>query len=91
VLSFVRRNKDQSSVLLMVLSLTPLVHENYRVGLPLGGRWREVLNSDSATYGGSNVGNLGGILAEPVQQHNQPFSASLRLAPLSVVIFKHEG
>lgn len=91
VLSFVRRNKDQSSVLLVVLSLTPMAREHYRLGLPLDGFWREVLNSDSEIYGGSNTGNLGGVRAEDFKMHNQPFSAGFRLAPLSVTVFKREG
>jgi 1,4-alpha-glucan branching enzyme len=91
VLSFVRRNKDQSSVLLVVLSLTPVAREHYRLGLPLDGFWREVLNSDSEIYGGSNTGNLGGVRAEDFKVHNQPFSAGFRLAPLSVTVFKREG
>jgi len=90
VLSFVRRSKDQSSVLLIVLNLTPVAREHYRVGLPLDGFWREVLNSDSEIYGGSNLGNLGGVRAEDFKMHNQPFSAGFRLAPLSATIFKRE-
>jgi 1,4-alpha-glucan branching enzyme len=90
VLSFVRKNRDQSSVLLVVLNLTPVVRDSYRVGLPLAGFWREVLNSDSEVYGGSNAGNLGGKPSEPIPMHAQPHSAALRLPPLSVVIFKHE-
>jgi len=91
VLSYIRRNQDQSSLLLVVLNLTPVARHGYRIGLPLPGFWREVLNSDSAYYGGSNLGNLGGLQAEPVPMHNQLYSAQFLLPPLSVVVFKHSG
>ena len=68
-----------------------MVREHYRLGLPLGGFWREALNSDSEVYGGSNIGNLGGVPAEEFKMHNQPYSAGFRLAPLSVTVFKREG
>jgi 1,4-alpha-glucan branching enzyme len=90
VLSFIRRNQDQSSVLLVVLNLTPILRENYRIGLPLGGYWREVLNSDAEIYGGGNRGNYGGVHAEQWPMHNQPHSAGLRCPPLSIMAFKHE-
>ena len=59
--------------------------ERYRVGVPHGGRWREALNTDSEHYGGSNVGNYGGVEAEPSPWQGQPFSAELTLPPLGVV------
>ncbi len=58
---------------------------DYRVGMPRAGRWREVLNTDSPYYGGSGVGNLGAVEAEPVAWHDQPFSALLTLPPLGAV------
>jgi len=87
ILSFVRQNKTRTSRMLVVVNLTPVARYNYRVGLPEGGFWREALNSDSELYGGSNVGSLGGVLAEPYQVHNQPFSAQFALSPLGVVAF----
>ena len=87
VLSFVRQNKARTSRVLVILNLTPVARYNYRVGVPVGGFWREALNSDSDLYGGSNVGNLGGARAEPYQVHNQPFSAPFALPPLGVVAF----
>jgi len=91
VLSFVRQSADLRNRLLVALNLTPVLRTGYRLGVPAGGFWREVLNSDSGTYGGGNHGNLGGIHAEPWRSHGQPFSASLALPPLSAVVFKHEG
>ena len=68
-----------------VCNLSPVPRERYRVGLPHGGRWREALNTDSEHYGGSNVGNWGGVEAEPVPWQGQPWSAELTLPPLGVV------
>ena len=91
VLSFVRQSADRKSLLLIVLNLTPVLRHSYRIGLPESGFWKEALNSDASAYGGSNQGNLGGVHAEPQRMHNQPFSASLTLPPMSLVVFKYEG
>jgi len=88
VLSFVRQNQDRASRLLVALNLTPVARDNYRIGLPQGGFWREVLNSDAEIYGGSNRGNLGGVTAEDYKVHNQPFSGAFTLPPLGVTVFK---
>jgi 1,4-alpha-glucan branching enzyme len=68
-----------------VCNLSPVPREGYRLGLPRPGRWRELLNTDSTFYGGSDVGNLGGIDASGPAWHDQPQSAELRLPPLAVV------
>ncbi|MEW6157622.1 MAG: 1,4-alpha-glucan branching protein GlgB [Verrucomicrobiota bacterium] len=91
VLSYVRQNRDRSSVLLVVMNLTPVPRYRYRVGLPQPGHWQEVLNSDSEIYGGSNVGNLGGVHAEEYKVHNQPYSADFTLPPMSVMAFRPQG
>ncbi len=91
VLSFLRRNLSGASVLLVVLNLTPVPRARYRVGLPFGGHWREVLNSDSEIYGGSNAGNQGGVIAESYQVHNQPYSAEFTLPPMSVLAFRPQS
>jgi 1,4-alpha-glucan branching enzyme len=96
VLSFVRHarvNSDNGihSHLLVVLNLTPVVRPNYRVGLPLSGRWKELLNSDAAIYGGSDVGNPLGVTAEDYAVHNQQHSALFTLPPLSISVFGHVG
>ena len=90
VLSFMRQNKELTSRVLVILNLTPVPRTGYRVGLPEGGFWREVLNSDSEMYGGGNMGNFGGVHAQEQRMHNQPFSASFSLPPLSIVAFKAE-
>jgi 1,4-alpha-glucan branching enzyme len=88
VLSFARRNKDGSRCVAVILNLTPVLRPNYRIGLPQGGFWREVMNTDSGFYAGSNQGNFGGVQAEEYKTHHQPFSAVFTLPPLSVIAFR---
>jgi 1,4-alpha-glucan branching enzyme len=90
VLSFFRQDSEGHSQLAAILNLTPVVRHRYRVGLPRPGKWREVLNSDSEVYGGSNVGNLGGVMAGDHKCHGQPWSAEFSLPPLSIIAFKPE-
>jgi 1,4-alpha-glucan branching enzyme len=88
VLSFIRRAKDPNDFLVVVANFTPVVRENYRLGVPQGGYYREIHNTDSIAYGGSNAGNLGGVEAEPIPWLQFKNSIKLRLAPLGVVILK---
>jgi len=90
VLSFVRQAADGSNQLAVILNLTPVLREKYRVGLPRAGKWREILNSDAAVYGGSNQGNLGGVSAEKIPCHSQSCSAEFRLPPLGVLVLQPE-
>jgi 1,4-alpha-glucan branching enzyme len=90
ILSFVRQSSDGKRQLVVILNLTPVFRQNYRVGLPRGGFWREALNTDSSLYGGSNQGNLGGVQAGEYKTHRQPFSAVFTLPPLSVIAFRPE-
>jgi 1,4-alpha-glucan branching enzyme len=85
VISFARTSKNGERVVVYVGNLTPVPRTSYRLGLPRPGRWRELVNSDSGFYGGSDVGNLGGVEAEPLGWGGQPFSAELTLPPLSGV------
>ena len=87
IISFVRRARDGRE-LLVVLNFTPTPRESYRVGVGAPGFYREVLNSDSQYYGGSNIGNAGGLHAEHVATHGRPWSLSLNLPPLAVVAFE---
>ena len=89
-LSFLRKPKKKGSTLLVVCNFTPQPRLEYRVGVPHAGFWREILNSDAQDYGGSGMGNLGGIGAEFGGAHGRPVSLSLTLPPLSVVVLKHE-
>ena len=89
VVAFARTSRE-GRVLVCVMNLTPVPREGYRVGLPRGGRWREVLNTDAEIYGGSGVGNLGGVDAEELAWHGQQHSAALSLPPLGVLWFAPE-
>ncbi len=91
IISFIRKSQDEREFLLFVLNLTPVPRFNYRIGVPQGGFYRELLNSDSWEYGGSNLGNLGGVLADNISSHGQQHSINLTLPPLSVLIFKKEA
>ncbi|HEY3540982.1 MAG TPA: 1,4-alpha-glucan branching protein GlgB [Gaiellaceae bacterium] len=85
VLAFARLDEDGENPVVCVLNLSPVPRYEYRVGMPTCCRWRELVNTDSAYYGGSGVGNMGGVEAEPVPWHDQPFSAALTLPPLGAV------
>jgi 1,4-alpha-glucan branching enzyme len=84
VVAFARVGRDDRP-LVCVMNLTPVPREGYRVGLPRSGRWRELINTDAESYGGSGVGNLGAVEAEPLPWHGQPVSAALTLPPLGVI------
>jgi 1,4-alpha-glucan branching enzyme len=90
MLSFVRRSRDSHEMLLVVCNFTPVPRYNYRVGVPRGGHWQEILNSDAKRYGGADLGNLGGIDAEPILCHGRPDSLNLTAPPLAVLFFKSE-
>jgi 1,4-alpha-glucan branching enzyme len=85
VLAFARLDAKGEQPVVCVLNLSPVPRYEYRVGMPLCCRWKELLNSDSTFYGGSGVGNLGGVEAEAMPWHDQPFSAPLTLPPLGAV------
>jgi 1,4-alpha-glucan branching enzyme len=87
VLSFLRRDGSGDAVL-VVCNFTPVPRHNYRVGVPHGGFWRELLNSDAPWYGGSGQGNLGGVEAAPIPAARRSHSINATLPPLSIVVFK---
>ena len=91
VLSFIRQSPDGTRQLAVILNMTPVPRFGYRIGLPREGKWEEIVNSDAGVYGGSNVGNLGGVKAAAHKCHNQPFSAEFTLPPLSIMAFRPEG
>jgi 1,4-alpha-glucan branching enzyme len=90
VLSLLRKAKSPQETVLIVCNFTPVPRPFYRVGVPLGGFWRELLNSDAREYGGSGLGNLGGLPAETVPAHGRPYSLNLVLPPLAAVFLKAE-
>ncbi len=90
IVSFMRKGQGTKDIILVVCNFTPVPKYNYRVGVPRGGFWREVLNSDSKIYEGSGHGNLGGAEATPIPAHGRYYSLSLILPPLGIVFFKNE-
>jgi 1,4-alpha-glucan branching enzyme len=88
VLAFVRRGQRQEDFLIVVCNFTPMMRENYRVGVPERRFYREIMNTDSSFYGGSNAGNGGGVNADPVPWNDREFSLKLILPPLAVMVFK---
>jgi 1,4-alpha-glucan branching enzyme len=85
VLAFARLDANGENPVVCVLNLSPLPRFEYRVGMPVCCRWKEAVNTDSSFYAGSGVGNMGGVEAEAVPWHDQPFSALLTLPPLGAV------
>jgi 1,4-alpha-glucan branching enzyme len=88
IVSFLRRGENPEDELVFVCNFTPVPRVNYRVGVPHAGAYREVLNSDAEVYGGSNVGNGGGVEAEAVEAQGRPYSLCLVLPPLGVLVLK---
>ena len=88
VLSFVRRARQEQDAVLVVASFTPAVREDYRVGVPAAGRYHEVFNSDAGAYGGTDVGNWGDVVTDPVPWMGQAQSLALRVPPLGAIYLK---
>jgi 1,4-alpha-glucan branching enzyme len=90
VICFIRKGKKPADMTLFVCNFTPVPRHNYRVGVPVDCHWREMLNSDAPLYGGSGQGNIGGVMTTPLPIHGRPYSLSLTLPPLGVVVFQPE-
>jgi 1,4-alpha-glucan branching enzyme len=88
MLTFMRKSRNGSEIIAAVFNFTPMPRYNYRVGIPRGGHWQEILNSDAAIYGGADFGNLGGAEAERHTAHGRPYSLRLIVPPLSGLFFK---
>jgi 1,4-alpha-glucan branching enzyme len=88
VVSFLRQTTDGQNHTVVILNLTPVPRPFYRIGVPLAGKWREVLNSDAGIYAGSNQGNLGGVIADNHAMHGQQYSAEFNLPPMSAIVFQ---
>lgn len=91
VLSFLRYDAESGRPVVCVTNFSGSPHHDYRIGLPQTGHWREILNTDAETYGGSGVGNLGVVTAEAVPHHGRPASAALQLPPSGVIWLAYEG
>jgi 1,4-alpha-glucan branching enzyme len=85
VVAFCRFARDPADLVLSVCSFTPVVRQGYRVGVPRAGYYEEIVNTDSSFYGGSDVGNGGGVMAENIPWHGQPYSVRLTLPPLAAL------
>ena len=90
VVSLLRKEKSPGNVILVVCNFTPVPRIGYRVGVPSGGFWRELLNSDGKEYGGSGVGNMGGAAAREESVHGRAFSLTLSLPPLGALFLTPE-
>jgi 1,4-alpha-glucan branching enzyme len=89
VVSFLRRSR-QGEIVVFVVAATPVVRHDYRLGVPQAGFYREIINSDAETYGGSNVGNYGGVQSENTPWMGREHSILIHLPPLATVAFKLE-
>jgi 1,4-alpha-glucan branching enzyme len=90
VFAFLRLAEDGAPVL-VVSNFTPVPRNGYRVGVPIGGTWREIINSDAADYGGSGIGNSGAVDADAVPAHGEPASLLLTLPPLATIMLRPAG
>ncbi|HEX3020723.1 MAG TPA: 1,4-alpha-glucan branching protein GlgB [Chitinispirillaceae bacterium] len=87
-LTFIRKGTNPSDIVLVACNFTPVPRQAYRVGVPLAGYWEEILNSDASVYGGSGIGNAGGVSSEEVPWHGKKQSILVIIPPLAVVVFK---
>lgn len=90
VISWLRKASDPNDLAVIVVNFTPIVREFYRLGVPRGGWYQEVMNTDSGHYGGSDVGLSGGCVADDIAWHGHPYSLALRLPPLAALILRPE-
>ncbi len=88
--AFLRRARDPQNLLVFATNFTPVVRPHYRVGVPRGGYYRERVNTDASMYGGSNVGNGGGVMADPIPHHGLPYSLRVTVPPLATLVFQPE-
>jgi len=86
VIAFVRRGREASRLVITVCNLTPVIRQDYRIGVPMSGRYQECLNTDAHFYGGSGVGNYGAVHSDPISTHGHQDSLKLVLPPLSALI-----
>ena len=89
VFAFLRKSHDGSAPVVVVSNMTPLPRSNYLLGVPLGGEWQELINSDAGEFGGAGWGNLGGVQSTPIRSHGRQHSLCLTLPPLSTLILQH--
>jgi 1,4-alpha-glucan branching enzyme len=90
VVSFMRKSQE-GDVVVFIINATPMVRYNYRLGVPHAGFYREIINTDAETYGGSNIGNYGGVQSEAEPWQARDHSILIQLPPLATVAFKWEN
>ncbi|MDO5577482.1 MAG: alpha amylase C-terminal domain-containing protein, partial [Fibrobacter sp.] len=90
ILTFLRKGDDPEDVVLIGCNFTPVPREEYRIGVPFAGSWKEVFNSDACEYGGSGMGNAGRVDSEPIKCHGRDNSILAKLPPLATIIFRFE-
>jgi 1,4-alpha-glucan branching enzyme len=88
IISFFRRGSSAKEPVLVICNFTPVPRLHYQIGVPDGGWWRELMNSDATEYGGSGFGNFGGVDAVPIPMHGKAYSLWLTLPPLGILVFK---
>lgn len=88
VISYLRRGSKPDELVMVVCNFTPVPRENYRIGVPKAGYWQEILNSDATLYGGSGVGNAGGLATTNWASHGHPQSLGMTLPPLGMLAFR---
>jgi 1,4-alpha-glucan branching enzyme len=88
VISFMRKSNDAKNMAVVVCNMTPVPRTQYRVGVPRRGFYKEIINTDALEYGGSGMGNLGGVESDDTPWHGRPHSISLTLPPLSALMME---
>jgi 1,4-alpha-glucan branching enzyme len=91
VFAYLRQGSDGEPPLLVICNMTPAPRHDYRIGVPRAGAWREIVNTDSRFYGGSDMGNLGALHATPLPSHGEAQSIELTLPPLATLVLRPEG
>ena len=91
VLSYLRKATSDPGTILVLCNFTPVPRENYRVGVPFSGHWREILNTDAPDFGGSGVGNYGGATTVPIPLHGRLYSLTITLPPLGAILLRWDG
>ncbi|HMS84452.1 MAG TPA: alpha amylase C-terminal domain-containing protein, partial [Nitrospira sp.] len=91
VIAYLRKARKTGEAIVCVCNFTPMPRYSYRIGVPEGGWYRELVNTDGIAYGGSNIGNGGGLQADETRSHGFPYSLTMTLPPLSALLLKREG
>jgi 1,4-alpha-glucan branching enzyme len=88
IIAFMRSARSADDFVMMLFNFTPVPRASYRIGVPAPGYYAELLNSDSAIFGGSNLGNAGGVVSEPIAAHGYDHSINLMVPPLACLLLK---